>query len=61
MDNNEIKDVFKRLNIPTDNLPDYMNAEDYAKSFKKCSVLKEINVCYSSDSKPDNGYQNIQK
>lgn len=61
MDINKINEEYKKFNIPMSQVPNYSNAEEFAQNFKKCSVLKEINVCYSSETGTINGCQNIQE
>ncbi|WP_088187521.1 hypothetical protein [Desulfosporosinus sp. FKA] len=50
MDNKRIEKAFEQLNIPSNSFPSYTNANDFAKNFKKCSVLKDVSVFYSSSS-----------
>ena len=44
------EDEFKLFGLSTANLPEYKDPEQYARQFKKCSVLQEKRVSYSADS-----------
>jgi hypothetical protein len=49
MNDKEIREGFEKLKINTENMR-YSNAEDFAKGFKKCSVLKMVPTTYSANS-----------
>lgn len=53
----EINRAYERFGIPAEQTTDYTNAEEFSLNFKKCSVLKEINVSYSVNSEPTRGPQ----
>lgn len=44
------KNEMKKFNINENSFPKYNNAEDFAKSFKRCSIYKYGNISYSSNS-----------
>lgn len=53
MENNKnILECFKKLNIDINELSYYNNANEFAKTFTKFSLLKNVNVHYSDTSNP---------
>lgn len=45
-----IKQGFKQLGINESMYPEYKDAASFASGFKKCSILKDSNITYSSSS-----------
>ena len=43
-------DAFKKFQINEKDFPEYSNADDFARQFKKCSIYKYRNISYSNDS-----------
>lgn len=50
MDQKEISEYYKKLNIPFQHFPKYTNPNDFAKKFEKCTIVKDSDVHYSSSS-----------
>jgi hypothetical protein len=50
MDEEKILEKYKTFNISPNNIPKYENPIQFAQQFKKCSVLKEGRVYYSSSA-----------
>ena len=40
MNDEEINQIFKDLDIEEEDLPEYTNPESFAQTFKKCSILE---------------------
>ncbi|HJH29777.1 MAG TPA: hypothetical protein C5S51_08820 [Methanosarcinaceae archaeon] len=50
MDQNEMVEHYKKLNIELQFFPKYTNPNDFAKKFEKCTIVKDSDVYYSSSS-----------
>lgn len=50
MDQKEISEYYKKLNISFQYFPKYTNPNDFAKKFEKCTIVKDSDVYYSSSS-----------
>lgn len=42
------EDTFKMFGLPSETPPNYNGAEEYARTFTRCSILKETDISYSS-------------
>ncbi|MCM1564940.1 MAG: hypothetical protein NC238_03090 [Dehalobacter sp.] len=52
----QINKAYERFGIPMNQIPDYTNAEEFSQNFEKCSILRDVNVSYSTSST----YNNLQ-
>ena len=50
MDQKEISEYYKKLNISSQYYPKYTNPNDFAMKFEKCTIVKNSDVYYSSSS-----------
>lgn len=46
----DYEEQFKSLGLPSSTPVNYQGPEQYARAFKKCTILDEHNVSYSSDT-----------
>lgn len=50
MDEKRILEEYKKFNIPVNSVPKYENPVQFAQQFKRCSVLEESSVYYTSST-----------
>lgn len=46
----EIKRNYERFNVPEEQIPSYENPNEFAKTFKKCTILEYRNISYSNNT-----------
>lgn len=50
MSEEKIIEEYKIFNIYENQIPKYDNPQDFAKRFKKCSILKDVNTVYTGNT-----------
>jgi hypothetical protein len=52
LEQSSIQEAFSTVGIPADSLPNYSTPQDFAKGFRRCSILEYKQVSYSSSTSP---------
>lgn len=50
MNEKEIYSMFNELGITSDKMPEYKDPETFAQGYKKCSILKDTPIVYSTST-----------
>ena len=54
MNQKQINEQYKVFKIPENQVPSFLNANDFAKNFKKCYILKDVSSSYSNTTSNTN-------
>jgi hypothetical protein len=52
LEQSSIQEAFSVVGLPADSLPNYSTPQDFAKDFRRCSILEYKQVSYSSSTSP---------